>query len=220
MSENLIAFTTNYADNSAEAGFEFTFFCDTCREGYKTRFVESATNKKKKFFKGLGDMMNVVSQLTGTNLGGLSNAGNIISERFNGMSPEWHKEHELAFEAAQNEAKGHFKRCPKCHKWHCETCWNEQVGLCVADAPRENVEVAAARSQKMVQDIAAAAQGTTVFTGKIEGKQTMCPKCGKPAGEGKFCANCGASLGLVKCSKCGGDNLQGVNFCGACGNKL
>ena len=220
MSENLIAFTTNYADNSTEAGFEFTFFCDTCREGYKTRFVESATNKKKKFFKGLGDMMNVVSQLTGTNLGGLSNAGNIISERFNGMSPEWHKEHELAFETAQNEAKGHFKRCPKCHKWHCETCWNEQVGLCVADAPRENVEVAAARSQKMVQDIAAAAQATPVFTGKMESKQTICSKCGKPAGEGKFCANCGASLGLIKCSKCGADNQQGVNFCGACGNKL
>lgn len=220
MSEKLMAFTNNYADNSTEAGFEFTFFCDTCKEGYKTRFTESATYKKKKFFKGLGDMISVVAQLTGTNLGGLQHGSNTISERFNGMSPEWHKEHEGAFETAQNEARGHFKRCPKCNKWHCETCWNEQAGLCISDAPRESVEVAAARSKKMVQDIDLAAQATPVFTGKIESKQTLCPKCGKPAGEGKFCGNCGFSLGLVKCSKCGTQNQQGVNFCAECGTKL
>ncbi|HBA60122.1 MAG TPA: zinc ribbon domain-containing protein [Elusimicrobia bacterium] len=220
MAGNLIAFNDNFADNSTEAGFQFTFFCNNCREGYKTRFTESQTYKKKKFFKGLGDVLGVVSQLTGKSFGGLERGSDIISERFNGMSPEWHKEHEAAFELAQNEAKGHFKRCPKCAKWTCESCWNEQAGLCVADAPRENVEVAAARAGKLVQDIQQAAQATPVFTGKIEGKQTLCAKCGKPAGEGKFCSNCGASLGLVKCPKCGADNQQGVNFCGGCGTKL
>jgi len=218
---NLIAFTSNYADNSTEAGFQFTFFCDTCREGYKTRFIESATYKKK-FFKGLGDMISVVANMAGqSGLGSnLERGTNAISEKFNGMSPEWHKEHEAAFELAQNEAKGCFKRCPKCNKWVCETCWNEQEGLCVTDAPRANVEIAAARAQKMAQDIGAAAAATPVFTGKIESKQTICAKCGKPSGEGKFCNNCGASLELPKCPKCGAASQQGARFCGGCGAML
>ncbi|HNT97684.1 MAG TPA: zinc ribbon domain-containing protein [Elusimicrobiales bacterium] len=219
---NLIGFTSNFADNSTEAGFQFTFYCDTCREGYKTRFTESKTYKKKKFFKGLGDVISTVASLAGkSSLGySLERGTDAISEKFTGMSPEWHKEHEAAFELAQNEAKGHFKRCPKCSKWVCESCWNEQEGLCVKDAPRANVEVAAAKSRKMVADIEAAAQATPVFTGKIESKQTICPKCGKPAGEGKFCANCGASLAMIKCPKCGAQNQQEARFCGECGTKL
>lgn len=67
------------------------------------------------------------------------------------LSPEWHKEHEAAFELAQNEAKGHFKRRPKCDKWGCETCWNEREGLCITDAPRAGVEAAAAKSRKLVK---------------------------------------------------------------------
>lgn len=220
MAGKLIAFNDNFADNSTEAGFQFTFFCNHCREGHKTRFVESSTYKKKKFFKGLGDVLGVVGQLTGKNFGGLERGSDIISERFNGMSPEWHKEHEVAFEDAQNEAKGHFRRCPKCTKWVCESCWNESAGLCVADAPRENVEVAAARSKKMVADIEQAAQNTPVFTGKIDARQTLCPKCAKPAGEGKFCGNCGAPLGMVTCPKCGAQAQAGANFCGGCGNKF
>jgi len=223
MSEGkFIAFTSNYADNSAEAGFQFTFYCDNCREGYKSRFVESKTYRKKKFFKGLGDAIGVIAQIAGKQgMGyGAERGADAIAERFNGMSPDWHKEHESAFELAQNEARDHFKRCPKCNKYVCEVCWNEQEGLCVKDAPRANVEIAAAKAKKMVDDINAAAQNTPVFTGKIESKQTICPKCGKPAGEGKFCNNCGASLAMTKCSKCGAQNATGTRFCGECGNKI
>lgn len=51
---NMQAFTCNHADNSTEAGFQFTFFFDICRDGFKTRFVESKTHKKGKLLRGLG----------------------------------------------------------------------------------------------------------------------------------------------------------------------
>ncbi len=215
-------FTSNFADNSTEAGFQFTFFCDLCREGYKTKFIGSKTYKKGKLLKGFGGLISAASQIAGKyRVGyGAERATDTISEHFRGMSPEWHKEHEAAFELAQNEAKQHFHRCPKCKKWVCENDWNEQEGLCVDDAPRVNVEVAAAKAQRAVQDIQEKAASTQVFTGKIESKQTLCPQCGKPAGEGKFCNNCGAPLSLVKCQKCGAQNPFGTRFCGECGTKL
>jgi len=214
-------FTRNCEDNSTDAGFQFTFFCDLCNDGYKTNFIESKTHKKAGFLRGLGQAISVGSQLLGSSTGySVERGADILSERFQGMTPEWHKEHDQAFQLAQNEAKEHFQHCPKCRKWVCETDWNEQEGLCVECSPRENVEVAAAKGQKMVQDIQEKAAATKVFTGEIESKQTLCPECGKPAGGGKFCNNCGASLTLIKCPKCGAKNQAGTSFCGECGNKL
>lgn len=215
-------FTSNFADNSTEAGFQFTFFCDLCREGYKTKFIESKTHKKVGFLQGLGRVVSFGASLLGKHGIGynIERGSDILTERYRGMSPEWHKEHESAFELAQNEAKQHFHRCPKCKKWVCDNDWNEQEGLCVDDAPRVSVEVAAAKAQKAVQDIQEKAAGTQVFTGEIESKQTLCLQCGKPAGEGKFCNNCGAALNLIKCQKCGAKNPVGTKFCGECGIKL
>jgi hypothetical protein len=217
----LKAFTDNYEDNSTDAGFQFTFFCEICSEGYKTRFIESNTYKKAGFFRGLGDAMSAVSSIFGSSLGASAERGtDILARRYEGMSPDWRKEHDEAFDVAQNEAKGHFHRCPKCTKWLCENDWNEQEGLCTECAPRENIEVAAARSRKMVRDIEEKAENTTVFTGQIESKQTLCPQCGKPAGAGKFCNNCGASLNMIKCPKCGAKNAAGTRFCGECGDRV
>jgi len=218
----LIAFTDNFADNSTEAGFQFTFYCDFCQEGYKTQFVESKTYKKTGLFRGLGKALSVGATVLGkSGIGSTIERGaDILTERFEGMSPEWHREHEEAFKLAQNEAKGHFHRCPKCTKWVCENDWNEQEGLCTACAPRENIEVAAARAEKMVEDIKAKAAKTQVFAGEIESKQTICPQCGKPSGAGRFCNNCGAPLSLIQCPKCGAKSPAGTRFCGECGNKL
>ncbi|MDI6698093.1 MAG: zinc ribbon domain-containing protein [Candidatus Saccharicenans sp.] len=218
----LIGFSDNFADNSTEAGFQFTFYCDICREGYKTRFIESKAHKKAGLFRGLGKAISLGASLAGKSgtAWALERGTDAISERFRGMTPEWHKEHEAAFELAQNEAKGHFHRCPRCKKWVCENDWNEQEGLCVECAPRLSVEVAAAKAEKMVADIKEKAAGTQIFTGEIESKQTICPQCGQPAGEGKFCTNCGAPLGLIACPKCGAKNPAGARFCGECGTKL
>jgi hypothetical protein len=215
-------FTDNYADNSTEAGFQFTFFCDHCQEGYKSEFIESKTYKKGKLFSGLGRAISLGASILGQGNVGyqVERGSDLLGERFHGMSPEWQKEHEIAMEQAMNESKGHFHRCPKCTHWVCENDWNEQEGLCIQDAPRQNIEVAAARAEKMVQDIKDKAAGTQVFTGPIESKQTLCPKCGKPAGEGKFCNNCGASLQLKECPQCGAKNNAASRFCGECGAKI
>lgn len=116
--------------------------------------------------------------------------------------------------------KGRFNRCPKCTKWVCDNCWNEDVDLCTDCAPREGVEVASARAEKMVDDIRETAEKTEVFTGEIDRGQTLCPKCGKPAGEGNFCSNCGASLDYVECSNCGAENNPGTSFCTECGTQM
>lgn len=217
----LKAFTRNYEDNSTEAGFQFTFYCDNCHDGYKSSFIESDTYKKKKGLRGLTQGAHIIGNLVGGKMSSFGYAaargGDVLSERFNGMSPEWQKEHEKAFELSQNEAEQHFHRCHACHKYVCDACLNEDEGLCVSCAPRQEVYVAKARADAMRRNIEDAGATATVWQGKIESKTIVCPTCGKPAGTGKFCSNCGASMELNVCSQCGAKLAQGVRFCNNCG---
>lgn len=220
----LKAFTRNYEDNSTEAGFQFTFYCDICQDGYKTSFIESETAKKNSKLRGIGQGVWAASSLFG---GALNNLGwaiergtDILSERFNGMSPEWQKEHERAFEYAMNEARQHFHRCEGCHKWVCDSDFNEDEGLCVECAPRHNVAVTKAKARAMQKNLDDASYEQVVWSGKLETQTTVCPNCGKPANKGKFCNNCGANLQEKKCSNCGAPLADGVRFCGECGNRV
>jgi hypothetical protein len=220
----LQSFTRNYEDNSTEAGFQFTFYCDLCEDGYKSSFIESETYKKGRGLRGLAQGAGVLGSLLGGRLGNLGysleRGGNVLSGRFEGMSPEWQKEHEKAFEWAKNEAQQHFHRCHSCRKWVCDSCHNEDEGLCTECAPRQEIAVAKARAEAMRRNIEQAAEGATVWKGKLESKTTVCPACGKPAGSGKFCNNCGASLALAVCPKCKEKNAQGVRFCNHCGASM
>ncbi len=150
----------------------------------------------------------------------LERGGDILSERFEGMSPEWQKEHEKAFERAKNEAQRHFHRCHGCHQWVCDSCYNEDEMLCTDCAPRQEVAVAKARAEAMRRNIDEVAETAAVWKGNLESKTVVCPSCGKPAGTGKFCNNCGASLALAVCPKCGEKNAQGVRFCNQCGASM
>lgn len=220
----MTAFTRNYQDNSTEAGFQFTFYCDICNDGYKTSFVESETYKKNRGLRGLGQGIGMLGSLLGGRLSSVGYAvesgSNVLSQRFDGMSPEWQKEHEAAFVRAQNEAKQHFNRCNGCNRWACDTCFNMDESMCTECAPRQSVAVAKAKAQAMQRNLDDAAQEQTVWSGRLQSQTIVCPACGKPSNPGKFCNNCGASLEAKKCPKCGTALAAGIRFCGECGTKI
>ena len=217
----LQAFTRNYEDNSTEAGFQFTFYCDLCQDGYKSSFIQSETYNRGRGIRGLAQGAGVLGGLLGGMLGdvgySLERGGSVLSDRFENMSPEWQKEHEQAFERAKNEAQRHFHRCHGCHSWVCDACYNVDETLCTDCAPRQEVAVAKGRADAMRRNIEEAAETAIVWKGKLESKTLACPACKKPAGTGKFCNNCGASLALTPCPRCGEKNAQGVRFCNNCG---
>ncbi len=218
------AFTRNYEDNSTEAGYQFTFYCDVCGDGFKSSFIESTTYRKGKGIRGLSEGAGALGSLLGGALGSLGynleRTGNVLSERFDERSPDWQREHEQAFIAAQEEAQAHFHKCHGCQRWVCDQCYNETEGMCVECAPRQEIYVAKARSEAMKRNIDELADTATVWTGELTSKTTVCPVCGQPAGKGKFCVSCGASLALAVCPKCGKENAQGVKFCNFCGSPM
>ncbi|MFA5161060.1 MAG: hemerythrin domain-containing protein [Elusimicrobiales bacterium] len=50
--------------------------------------------------------------------------------------------------------------------------------------------------------------------------EVICPKCGNPAGRGKFCGQCGFLLGVAKCPKCNEVITGTGKFCTNCGENL
>ena len=79
----LKSFTRNYEDNSTEAGFQFTFYCDICSDGYKSSFVESETYKKGKGIRNLSQGVGILGSLLGGRVRDLGWAaergGNVLS---------------------------------------------------------------------------------------------------------------------------------------------
>ncbi len=220
----LKSFTRNYEDNSTEAGFQFTFYCDICNDGYRSTFIASESHKKDSAIKGLSQCVWAVSNLFGGALNNIGNAvdrgASVLSERFNGMSAEWQQEHEAAFNRAMDEARGHFHRCESCHKWVCDSDFNEDEGLCVECAPRLNVAVTRAKAKAIERNLNDAAEEQVLWSGKLQTETVRCPSCGKPCGTGKFCSNCGASLAPKNCPSCGAALADGAKFCAECGKKL
>lgn len=133
-------FTCSYEDNSTEAGFQFTFHCDHCNDGFRSTFIESETNKKGALLRNLSGGAKALSHLFGGAAGVTVCSSGIgsgaLSCRPNNMSPEWQKEHEEAFITARNEAQQYFNRCQNCRRWVCDIDFNEDEGMCVECAPR------------------------------------------------------------------------------------
>jgi len=220
----LHAFTRNHNDLSTDAGFQFEFFCDCCGNGFKSTFHSSSTYGQRQTSERIGRMASTLGGLLGgkaSNLGwAVERGSDVLGNRFNNQSPDWRREYEAAFDAAQAEVRPHFTKCPGCNDWVCGECWNEDENLCIDCAPREASYVAQARNRAMRRNIDESADAATVWQGKIEARTTVCPQCGKPVGNGKFCGSCGAPLGLQRCQNCGAEVALGLKFCGECGSPM
>ena len=218
------AFTRNYNDYSSEAGFQFEFYCDQCGNGYKSSFKESSTYSTRK----KGDALSRGAGLLGGFIGGVAGEiGHVVENgigQFSGNidtgNPQWHREHESAFNAAQSEAAQHFRKCPGCSSWVCTDCWNAAEGLCTNCAPREAAYVAQARNQAMRNNIDAAVENANVWHGRLEVQTTTCPGCGRPVEGGAFCNYCGTPLAQDKCPQCGNPVSPGSAFCNRCGSPI
>lgn len=121
-----------------------------------------------------------------------------------------------------------FLQCPHCHTWVCkDECWNTRKGLCKECAPDLGVEMAAAQSERAVEEIHAHAAmaeedkhlATADWRQNIVAK---CPECGTPMQtNSKFCPECGALVKPdAKCKTCGSKLLPKAKFCPECGEKV
>jgi len=210
----------NVQDMSAEKGFQWTFACDLCGNGFTTTFIPSASAAKSRKMGFLGRGAQVLGSVTGQNvLWGAGDAANTAAD-FSQMSPAWHQEHDTAFTQAVNEAKVHFKKCPRCKRYVDEDDWNDEAGLCIEDAPSLEIELQAARAQARIEQMQEQVKSEKLYTPETEERATLCPTCGEPSGSGKFCQNCGAALGDRVCPNCSHPNPPSVKFCGECGTKL
>lgn len=216
----LLEHPRNVQDLSGEKGFQWKFDCDIGGEGFTTSFIPSRSGATARKLGFLGRGLEAAGSIAGTSsLYGIGHAADSAGQ-FQSMSAAWHKEHDAAFQQAVNEAKVHFRKCPRCKLYVCEEDWNDEAGLCTNDAPSLVTETQAAKAQVRVEQMREHVQSQTLYDGDMTDRATVCPTCGKPSGSGKFCQNCGASLAFKECSNCHHKNPTNVNFCGECGSKL
>jgi len=214
----------NVDDLSNDKGFQWRFYCDRCHSGFDTTFIPSRSQASARRFGFLSSSLSAVGSMASslTDSGGLYGAsqGAGAVSQFKGMSADWHREHDKAFEQAVNETKTHFKKCPRCNLYICSDEWNDEAGLCTTDAPSLTTELQSTKAQVRVEQMQTAVKAQTLFDGDTTDRTTLCATCGKPSGSGKFCQNCGSPLGYKECSKCHHQNPPTVSFCGECGTKL
>ena len=78
---------------------------------------------------------------------------------------------------ANNQVRQLFNRCHGCRKWVCDSCYNEDEGLCTECAPGR-MWIAKARSEAMQHNIEEAAENATVWKGKLKEKLLYVPIAG------------------------------------------
>jgi len=209
-------FSDNFSDLSrssgVEAGFQFEFYCERCRNAYRTPFEPYRSGQA-------AGWMNKASGMFG---GILGNAGGAVEGI---ASQNFGKTRDEMFREAVVKAKEHFHRCAQCFQYVCDSCFNAASGLCYNCAPDAEVAGQAAKAMGKV----AAAQEAGRAAGEELGakidvktdKQLVCPNCGAEAHGAKFCAECGTKLAQVlACPSCSAELQPGVKFCPECGSQV
>lgn len=208
-------FADNYQDLSCEsgarAGFQFQFYCERCNDTWRSSFSPFKQGQA-------AEWAGRASNMFGGILGGAADTIEGLSSATYGTA------HDNAFQAAIEEAKNHFHRCARCYQYVCDTCWNEDAGLCYNCAPSAEVEIEAARASGAVYGVGEKAALEGIREGKKMDVKTRtqlkCPECDAETFGAKFCPECGFKLAQKSfCTECGGELASGAKFCGECGAK-
>lgn len=206
----VIEFVQNYDDLSTDQGFQFRFYCDHCRNGFQSTFLQNKIGL-------MGDALRTAGGLLGGFLGRAGESAFDIQRAVGGP------QHDAALKQAVTEIKSLFNQCHRCGQWVCkQVCWNEEKGLCKQCAPMEMEELASAQAQVAKEQIIQKLYETDQTSGiNITAPATVtCPHCGAPASGGKFCPECGQSLSLKSvCPQCKAEIATGSKFCPECGGK-
>jgi hypothetical protein len=208
---SLIQFTRNHTDHSTDKGYQFEFFCDRCGNGFKTPFEASAVGMA-------GSALRTVSDLFGGVFGSVGSSTYEIERAAQGPG------HDKAFRAGVENAKPHFRQCPRCSHWVClATCWNAKRMLCYECAPDIEAELASAQVQTTIDQMKEKLQEQDLTKGLnlTAEAAALCPSCGARTQGAKFCPECGKPLRPKgECPRCGTQCDAGTKFCPECGNKL
>jgi membrane protease subunit (stomatin/prohibitin family) len=204
----LIQFTRNHTDHSTDKGFQFEFFCDRCRNGFKSEFRASASGMAVSALRAAGNLFGGMMRQA-------SSTSYEIERAIQGPA------HDKAFRDAVEEAKPNFRKCPKCGHCVCVTsCWNSKRSLCCDCAPDIETELAAAQVQATVNQIRQKVQNQDMTKGLDLTSEAiaLCPDCGAKTHGAKFCPECGRSLKPnYECGKCGTKIDAQTKFCPECG---
>lgn len=206
-------FSDNYRDLSEEsgarAGFQFEFYCERCGDAWASDFVPFKTGQA-------AEWVGKAAGIFGGVLGSVSDVADGLSDGAYGTA------HDKAFQEAIEQAKVHFHRCPKCTNYFCDSCWNEEAGLCLNDAPSAEVEIESAFAAGKAQAAGEKAALHGIHEGKHmdvkERAQLVCPACGAETKGAKFCPECGQKLAQKAfCTECGAPVPESAKFCPECG---
>ncbi len=207
----LIQFTRNHTNHSTDKGYQFEFFCDRCHNGFRSEFKASMTGFAASALRAAGGIFG----------GLLGQAGSSTYEIQRAVAGP---AHDKAFREAIEEAKPHFRQCPRCSRWVCgATCWNQGRSLCFDCAPDIQTELASAQVHATVDQLRAKVQQQDMTAGINTTAEAVarCPHCGALAQSSKFCAECGKPLRPKDaCGKCGAKVQAGTKFCPECGEKI
>jgi rRNA maturation endonuclease Nob1 len=216
MAEEL-SFSNNYTDVSQQygtgAGFQFEFYCECCRDTWRSPFEPYRSAQAAGWLQRMGG---VASSLLGS-------AGNVLDEAAEGYARAgWGNARDEAFRQAIEHAKSHFHRCAKCHDYACDKCFSTEAGLCNRCAPDLAAEVSAARHDGLLTQARDNARevgiGRAAKVDVATDKQLACPECETETHGAKFCPNCGHALNTAKnCAGCSTPLPAEAKFCPECG---
>lgn len=203
-----IQFSDNYNDLSTDTGFQFEFYCEGCRDAWRSPFDRYAT----------GTAESILGAADGLFGGFFGSARNALSQV---RSAGWSKARDEALRKAVEQARDHFHRCARCANHYCTGCWNEDEGVCTVCVPRLDAELSVIRRQARLDRAREEAYAqATVSREDLADRAVSCRDCGAPVGHGKFCPECGTPVSLTRtCGSCSAEVPTSSKFCPECGAK-